>query len=70
MEHAVRADEGLLPGFRAEETGLEDEGDGLGQEMVEVLDGNLDALFLVYEGLSKGQDVSPLVEFWPRVVSQ
>jgi len=54
VDHAVRADQGLGPSFSAEEIGLKDEGDGLGQQVVEVLNGDLDTAALVDEdGVSR-----------------
>ena len=37
VDHAIGTEEGFLPGFRAEETGLSDQSYGLGDEVVEIL---------------------------------
>lgn len=44
MEHAIRADEGLLPRFLAEETAVDHQPDRLGNELVEELDSDLNEL--------------------------
>jgi hypothetical protein len=41
VNHPVGADESLFPGFRGDETAVEEEGDRLGDEIVEVLDSDL-----------------------------
>jgi hypothetical protein len=48
VNHPVGADEGLLPGFRGDEIGVEEEGDRLRDEMVEVLNGNLHEPFFIH----------------------
>jgi len=55
VDHAIRTEEGLLPGFRAEETGLSDQSHGLGDEVVERLHGHFNTAVVVpvdHDGLS------------------
>jgi len=48
VDHPVGADEGLLPGLGGDEPGVKEEGDRLGDEVVEVLQGDLGASLFVY----------------------
>jgi hypothetical protein len=41
VNHPVGADEGLFPGFGGDETGIQEEGDRLGDEIIKGLDGDL-----------------------------
>jgi len=47
LEHAIGADQRLRPGFRAEQPGVVHQGDRSGQDVVEILDGYLDARCLI-----------------------
>ena len=47
MDHAIRADQRLLPGFSAEETRILDQGDGLDDELIETIHGDLDIVIVV-----------------------
>jgi len=50
-----RKSEGFSPGFRAEETRLSDQSHGLGDELIEILHGYLNAAVIVpvdHDGLS------------------
>jgi len=50
VDHSVRADESLFPGPWAEEAIFDQEEHRLDQQLVELLDGDLEMLFLVDEG--------------------
>ena len=49
VEHSVGADEGVFPGLRRDETGLENEGHRLNDPLIEVLDSDLGEVFFVDE---------------------
>jgi hypothetical protein len=48
VDHAIGTDEGLLPGLGADETSVEDEGDRLSNEFVEIFNGDLDEILLIH----------------------
>jgi len=47
VDHAIRTQEGFLPGFRADETRPDEEMYGLSDQVIEALNGNLDRLLRV-----------------------
>jgi hypothetical protein len=48
VNHPVGADEGLFPGFGGDETGIQEEGDRLDDEIIEVLDGDLHKVVFIH----------------------
>jgi len=51
MEHAIGAEQGLIPGGWAEEPILLDQGYGLCDQLIEALEGDLDALIGIHDDL-------------------
>ena len=47
VEHAVGTNLGLAPGLWAEQTGFTNQGNGTGQELIQVLDSDLDRALLI-----------------------
>ena len=48
VDHAIGADEAVFPGLRGNETSLEEKDNGLSNELVEILNGDLDQVALIH----------------------